>query len=151
MTLSKLLRVLKSIAKTWRLVAASVAPMLIDSLLILKSASSLLLVISAAASLLMALLLILGGPADDHIFGSYSSSIIKLVTLQYILFFAVIDLQKLKRPIAITLGFGSIAAIMLALFYLRHTSDIEALPNQHLLILCMTIAAGFYLGAENST
>ncbi len=125
MTLSKLTRVSKFLAKTG------------------------LLAISAIASLLTASMLILMGSGEEDVLESYSSSIIKLITLQYIFFFSIIDLQKLKRPIATTLGFGSIAAIMLALFYVRHTSNQEALLAQYLLILCIAITAGFYLGAEN--
>lgn len=119
---------------------------------VLKSrAETGLLVIAAVASLLTASLLVLKGSGEEDIFDSNSSSIIKLITLLYIFFFSAIDLRKLKRPIAITLGFGSIAAIMLALIYMRHISELEALPAQYLLILCITITAGFYLGAGDST
>ncbi len=88
MTLSRLIKVSKFLAKTG------------------------LLAISAMASLLTASMLILMGSGEEDVLESYSSSIIKLITLQYISFFSIIDLQKLKRPIATTLSFGSIATMI---------------------------------------
>lgn len=46
--------------------------------------------------------------------------------------------------------FSQVVGIIIG-FYLRYTSDIEALPAHYLLMLCITITAGFYLGAGNST
>lgn len=101
-----------------------------------------------AAAAAVTSLLILRDSCEEEILCIYSSSIIKLIILLYILIFSAIDLWKLKRPIAITLGFGSITAMMLTLFYLGYTSDLEALHAQYLLIL--GIAAGFYFGIRTA-
>lgn len=121
MSLSNIAKILRWVAKAGLIAAAATAA--VTSLLMLKD-------------------------SYEEILDSSNSSIIKLITLLYILIFSTIDLRKLKRPIAIILGCGLITAPMLTIFYLRHLFDIEALLAQYLLILGIT--AGFYFGIRTA-